>query len=321
MSLSHPQLRIISTVGMGILVGTSLVVIVPEGVEAIYSARPNIMPHGASSVMDRRAQIYSIPESTSLRRRDAIAIKNTQPQIDSVNTVDPVKTDLPILGGETGSPPDSGPPKLPTSHDNHGQLAKSQQPSPPTFYIGLALILGFVLMFLIDRVPRHASDNFSSAAPPRQFSLSTFSQGLHSTGVPDAASTSDSESMGFLSALALPRSATRSLATTTGLIIHAAADGVAMGATASSANSSLGFVVFLAILIHKAPAAFGLTSVLLKYGLSKRAARAHLIVFSLAAPVGALCTFLLVHMVGGGGGPHGEWWTGMLLLFSAGTFL
>ncbi|KAL1844871.1 hypothetical protein VTK73DRAFT_1635 [Phialemonium thermophilum] len=85
----------------------------------------------------------------------------------------------------------------------------------------------------------------------------------------------------------------------------------------------LGFVIFVAILIHKAPAAFGLTSVLLKQGLSKRAARGHLVVFSLAAPFGALSTYLALSVLGGSHmtGENGQWWTGMLLLFSAGTFL
>ena len=96
-----------------------------------------------------------------------------------------------------------------------------------------------------------------------------------------------------------------------------------MGASASSSNTKLGFIIFIAIMIHKAPAAFGLSSVLLKQGLSKRAARGHLIIFSLAAPLGALSTFLLVHLLGGGGigGERGQWWTGMMLLFSGGTFL
>ena len=80
-------------------------------------------------------------------------------------------------------------------------------------------------------------------------------------------------------------------------------------------------------MIHKAPAAFGLTSVLLRQGLGKRAARAHLVVFSLAAPVGAVGTWMVVRVLGGGGGAGlgGEeamrWWTGVLLLFSGGTFL
>jgi zinc transporter 9 len=108
-------------------------------------------------------------------------------------------------------------------------------------------------------------------------------------------------------------------------VIHAAADGIAMGASASSSDTKVGFIIFIALMVHKAPAAFGLTSILLKQGLSKRAARGHLIVFSLASPLGAWATYILVNLLGGGE-PGGEsqwnkWWTGMLLLFSAGTFL
>jgi zinc transporter 9 len=96
-----------------------------------------------------------------------------------------------------------------------------------------------------------------------------------------------------------------------------------MGASATSSNMRLGFVIFIAIMIHKAPAAFGLTSVLLKQGLSKRAARGHLVIFSLAAPIGALSTWIMITLLGGDHlqGHSGQWWTGMLLLFSGGTFL
>jgi len=77
-------------------------------------------------------------------------------------------------------------------------------------------------------------------------------------------------------------------------------------------------------MVHKAPAAFGLTSVLLKQGLGKRGARAHLVVFSLAAPAGAVGTWVVVRALGGGGSAEPalmKWWTGVLLLFSGGTFL
>lgn len=56
-------------------------------------------------------------------------------------------------------------------------------------------------------------------------------------------------------------------------------------------------------------------------------ARAHLIVFSLAAPVGAIITFLGVHILGFASslgeeeGARTEFATGVLLLFSGGTFL
>lgn len=76
-------------------------------------------------------------------------------------------------------------------------------------------------------------------------------------------------------------------------------------------------------MLHKAPAAFGLSAVLLRAGLGKRQARTHLIVFSMAAPVGAIVTWVLVNLLGGEevGGAGMQWWTGVLLLFSGGTFL
>lgn len=117
----------------------------------------------------------------------------------------------------------------------------------------------------------------------------------------------------------------RPSSTTVGLVIHAAADGIALGAS-STTTSRLSFIIFFAIMIHKAPAAFGLTTTLLKQGLSKRAAKAHLIIFSLAAPVGALFTWGAAHILGFTSASLGhsmgaEFATGVLLLFSGGTFL
>ncbi|KPI39476.1 Zinc transporter ZIP9 [Cyphellophora attinorum] len=77
-------------------------------------------------------------------------------------------------------------------------------------------------------------------------------------------------------------------------------------------------------MVHKAPAAFGLTSILLKQGLSKRSARGHLVLFSLAAPAGAIITYIIANVLGGITSSTVEgttFWTGMLLLFSGGTFL
>ncbi|KAM0334133.1 hypothetical protein ACHAQA_001153 [Verticillium albo-atrum] len=193
----------------------------------------------------------------------------------------------------------------------HGKEEEHAEVS--TFHIGLSMILGFVLMFLIDRIPRHATEGRTTEAHMRHVSLDNLG----------ASSNSDGESDGFLGALTHPSKDSRSFATTIGLVIHAFADGIAMGAGATTSDTQLGLIIFIAIMLHKAPAAFGLSSVLLKQGLSKRAARAHLVVFSLAAPFGALATWAVITVLGGGQleGPSGKWWTGMLLLFSAGTFL
>ena len=199
---------------------------------------------------------------------------------------------------------------------------KSRTPSPHA-YVGVSLVLGFLLMYLIDKIPQHTSSESHVHRRPYHISLEHLPEGLArvdpTDGEPEAG-----ESAGELP---LASHASRGASTTIGLVIHAAADGIALGASSSTADTNLGLVVFLAIMVHKAPAAFGLTSVLLKQGLSRRRARAHLVVFSLAAPVGALATWILVNAAGRSqlGGGHDEqqtrWWTGILLLFSGGTFL
>lgn len=300
---------------MGVLVGTSLIVIIPEGIEAVYSAGSESHLHTRRGMQIRRnLEVPWTNEGLSPVMRRTVDVKERD--LDTllrIRRTEDVKAD-PMEA--TATKPISKETELPSKPKDDEK--EEHHSDPPTSYIGLSLILGFILMFLIDKLPRHASEN---QAPPatRHISLDNLSQGLSST----SHTIEEEESESFLHSIAPSPKQTRSLATTTGLVIHAAADGIAMGASASTSNTKLGFIIFIAIMIHKAPAAFGLTSVLLKQGLSKRAARGHLIIFSLAAPFGALSTWLLVHLIGGSGmeGANGQWWTGMLLLFSAGTFL
>lgn len=329
MSLSQSQLRLISTIGMGVLVGTSLIVIIPEGIEAVYSAGSAGHAHDRRSiglskvVFGARWPVEVLPTAKVVAETRALVAPRLAADIDAFNALPgPVIPDVDVTpstpkpaSGQSfnAATEDNVAPKTPTTPDTHTEQGPSHA------YIGLALILGFILMYLVDKIPLHASETLQTPPTPRHISLSNLSQDLH-----PAHDDGDAESEGFLRSLTPTPRQTRSLATTTGLVIHAAADGIAMGASASSSNAKLGFIIFVAIMVHKAPAAFGLTSVLLKQGLSKRAARGHLVIFSLAAPVGALSTFVLVRGLGGGDGVDavmGEWWTGMLLLFSGGTFL
>jgi zinc transporter 9 len=253
-TLSQTQLRLIASLGAGLLIGSCLIVILPEGIEALAAASQHSHEHA-------------------------------QPKGRALNT---------LLGRED------------EHHEETGEL--------PSFSIGFALVIGFALMFLVDRLPRHATERFQTAPTSRHVSL----EDLAGSSV-----SGEEEAEGFLGSLTPSPKQTRSLATTLGLVIHAAADGIAMGASATTSNLNVGLIIFFAIMVHKAPAAFGLTSILLKQGLSKRATRVHLMVFSLAAPAGALATYFIVSLVGGSNmeGESAQWWTGMLLLFSAGTFL
>lgn len=84
---------------------------------------------------------------------------------------------------------------------------------------------------------------------------------------------------------------------TVGLVVHAAADGIALGAASTTTHADIQMIVFLAIMLHKAPAAFGLVTFLLHEGLEKTRIRKHLLIFSLAAPLAAIVTYFGINQV------------------------
>ncbi|XP_065558692.1 zinc transporter ZIP9-like isoform X3 [Artemia franciscana] len=98
------------------------------------------------------------------------------------------------------------------------------------------------------------------------------------------------------------------------------ADGIALGAAATTAQKDVEAIVFLAIMLHKAPAAFGLVTFLMHENLVRNTIRRHLFVFSSAAPMAALITFYGLSQEGKAtlSSVNG---TAIAMLFSAGTFL
>ncbi|KAF7193534.1 Zinc transporter ZIP9 [Pseudocercospora fuligena] len=326
LSLSSRQLRLITALGTGVLVGTSLIVIIPEGVETLYAASGTTHGHQERGLSTRNNVAITPATFVSLHQRDAIpfayAIDEDHPGFrsgpdDGFQTA-PDAADSDPESSDPGHEPGVA---VGSPEDAPGRETKTETTDrEPHAWIGISVILGFILMYLIDTLPQHAS---SPSRPQRfhislnQFSLNRRSISEESPPEPEAGTFAgvDQDSHSHNA---------RPASTTIGLVIHAAADGIALGAS-STTSSNLSFIIFIALMIHKAPAAFGLTSVLLKQGLSKRMARAHLIVFSLAAPVGAIITFLGVHLLGFanafGESASTEFATGVLLLFSGGTFL
>lgn len=306
LTLSQSQLRLLTTFGMGVLVGTSLIVIIPEGIETIYSASAAAPAHHekrmALASIQARVPTANVPDIWTRDRRADTEIFNTPGivipgGIGSSNSnskgKEPPKTMM--TQGEVGiMASDAG-----TIEEEHGEKHEHEGSSPHA-WVGIALISGFILMYLVDTLPQLAPPSTSSRSNIFTMSdLSSNGGGSSSANQPSSAK----------------------MSTTLGLLIHAFADGIALGA--SSTMPGLSFIVFFAIMIHKAPAAFGLTTVLLRQGLTKREARVHLAAFSLAAPAGAIVTWLIVGLLGGMGGPESgmKWWTGLILLFSGGTFL
>lgn len=163
-TLSDEKLKVVTVFGAGLLVGTALTVIIPEGIRSLYSSDVAVakIVHSISSQSPNSNSIHSHSESE---------------------------------GAEHSST------------------------------IGLSLVLGFVFMMIVDQISsRRNTDSFSSD---------------------------------------------RNSTATIGLVVHAAADGIALGAAATTSHQDVEMIVFLAIMLHKAPAAFGLVSFLLHEGIER----------------------------------------------------
>ena len=81
-----------------------------------------------------------------------------------------------------------------------------------------------------------------------------------------------------------------SLSATIGLVIHAAVDGLALGASVTSSTET-GLIVFAAIMLHKGPTAFGLASFLAHIKTGQARSRLYLLLFALTSPLAAILAF------------------------------
>ena len=99
-----------------------------------------------------------------------------------------------------------------------------------------------------------------------------------------------------------------------GLSLHAATDGLAIGAAAASGSVAVTATVALAVLFHKAPAAFSLGVFSMHERQERKDSIRDVVIFSLATPVMMILAFyslsgLDLNLIG------------LAMLFSAGTFL
>lgn len=99
-----------------------------------------------------------------------------------------------------------------------------------------------------------------------------------------------------------------------GLSFHALTDGLAIGTAAATGKLSLSLPLLLGVTMHKMPAAFSLAAFSLHERESRGRAVVDLLIFSSATPLALLtCSWLLVDVAAA--------WLGLVVLFSAGTFL
>ncbi|XP_037575525.1 zinc transporter ZIP9 [Dermacentor silvarum] len=244
--LTEARLHLVSVFGAGLLVGTALSVIIPEGISTLY-------------LTQIRELVHDVQPGSHGGQKPGDATLTAASGVSHVHLHD----------------------------DLHGKL----EAMDPRNLVGITLVLGFLFMLLVDQlISQHRHHKALAMA------------------VSDPESTNSVHTQG------------RSFTATLGLVVHAAADGVALGAAATTSNLDTEAVVFLAIMLHKAPAAFALVSFLMHEAVERPTIRKHLLIFSLAAPLLAIITFLAINR----GAPQSiasQNATGVALLFSAGTFL
>ncbi|RCN40070.1 metal cation transporter, ZIP family [Ancylostoma caninum] len=300
-NLSESKMRMVSIFGAGLLLGTALSVIIPEGVESLYSAhseRAHPEFHGINNPAKAKAILENVNGAKDEPPR--IIPKDLAEKIDAANQGNPAsrkkretQTQVKVVSsGDNGNftnrmkreqpQPASGVDSGGPDHEHAGNANHEDSHYGHSAHkqIGYSLVFGFIFMLLVDQI-----SNATGARNDRS--------GRNRMGI----------------------------SATIGLVVHAAADGIALGSASTTNKSDVQLIVFVAIMLHKAPAAFGLVSFLLMEGIDARNARKHLLVFACAAPFAAVITFIILQSIGSESISSSESSTGILMLFSAGTFL
>ncbi|CAG8610879.1 14627_t:CDS:1 [Cetraspora pellucida] len=291
--LSEDRLRIISVFGVGLLVGAALIVIIPEGIETLYNVQMD--DHNSFSHSNN---FISIADDT-LEKRSLWDNKLKRSELNLNSIPEEQEQDNEPLDPPNGKDPKNPEQEPDKDHDHEKENINH-------LYVGIALITGFAIMFVIDQIDTSHGHSHTRVSVVSLTELRSLSNGNER----------DDDSHEILGSSTIHK---KPVSATIGLVIHAAADGIALGASAR--EPTLEFIVFLAIMLHKAPAAFGLATVLLRDGYTRRQIRKHLIIFALAAPFSALLTYAFLQRNGELDPSGMKWWTAMLLLFSGGTFL
>ncbi|KAF6768394.1 hypothetical protein AHF37_05117 [Paragonimus kellicotti] len=256
--------------------------------------------------------LYSVQQKSSVEK---IRLLENHGEANALHQVKraAVSGDLP---GKNAPPNELSPSKNGNSEPHvHNPSAVSDPVLPLTFlnvhqHIGVGLLSGYLFMLLVDQLGRPL---LSMSCSTRTFNrLSRCCSGQSSTP-------SSNSSTGVPNAAVCGRR--RSIATL-GLVFHSFADGLALGAAFAVDQIQLELILFVAIILHKVPAAFGLCCYLIHEGFPRDRIRFHLLIFAAASPLAALMTYCyLVWPSTSVATGSSIAKTGFALLLSGGTFL
>ena len=288
--LSKRGLRMLEFYGAGLLVGAAMTVVIPEGVASIFAS-------GGSGGHRHRRQV----EHGAARAKPLLSAQDLVGLclLSGFMLMFVVDQHLNAREAQRIAETQRGRESLPQTQPRRRSM---QEPLPPE------------AVPLQDEQATAAPGRYASAEPPQGWS----ERSSHASSIREALSHHR----------LIPSSGAIRDASLLGLLIHAAADGIAMGASIRSSTSSLRLVVTLAILMHKAPTSIGLCALLMARKMSRAEIRAAVLIFSLSTPLSALATYYAIVLFvgppgapGSGDGALSGRDIGAALTFSGGTFL
>ncbi|KAA3679156.1 solute carrier family 39 (zinc transporter), member 9 [Paragonimus westermani] len=257
--IPEAKLRLLTIFGAGLLLGAALVIIIPEGIDCLYSVQ----------------QKSSLEKMRPLENHVG------------VNALHQVKR-----AAVLGDIPGKNAPSIDLPHSKNGNSeqhlhtpsAVSDPLLPFSFlsvhqHIGVGLLSGYLFMLLVDQLGRPLLSMSCSTRTLNR--LSRCCSGQNST------STSSSSTVVPNAGVCGRRRSTATL----GLVFHSFADGLALGAAFAVDQIQLELILFIAIILHKVPAAFGLCCYLIHEGFPHDRIRVHLLIFAAASPLAALMTY------------------------------
>ncbi|KAG5458713.1 MAG: hypothetical protein BJ554DRAFT_1012, partial [Olpidium bornovanus] len=274
--LSETRLHVATTFGAGLLVGTALGIIVPEGVETLYAAyqEPGEAAAGPaaseSAAAERRAEQRAAAalggggEPGGGGGGGGGGVLGFSPRSAPASGGGNARGDEGDVDVDAPPPVDFRSDARPPAPDPQGRRRRQQDRRPvagggegggggvhhhdrhdsPHWLVGGALTAGFAFMLVVERFGHaHGRRSPPPGAARHQVDLADF------TAIPMADFADEGGAMLLPARPASQQSGGRAAATI-GMIIHAAADGVALGAASSAKESNLQAIVFFAVMLH-----------------------------------------------------------------------
>mmetsp|Transcript_44152 Transcript_44152/g.70752 ORF Transcript_44152/g.70752 Transcript_44152/m.70752 type:complete len:431 (-) Transcript_44152:123-1415(-) len=304
--LSETKLESISIFGAGFLLGTALIVIVPEGLSVLMETSGILHPsheHGAHTHSAHNRAPTDLEEEIYEQLRADVDIQNIEADLDlnvHVLQEDSIKNARRMLlsaehvHDHKHDEQDNDDEHEHAHHHTHDPIVHSVFRT-----MGCLICFGFIFMMGVEKFGAHSHSHGAHGyhhkdRDAEQVELLEKGEHKHHHG--------HHHHHGSMSS----NTANEIFSFMVGLLTHSAVDGIALGAVSAEGNAhSLSILVFVALMAHKGPAAVSMTAFLKRKLITSgtqeskisKVIMKQLVMFSSSAPIFSLLTYLVLNSI------------------------